>query len=206
MRQRIFIPVILLFMAVIGTSCVSQKKIDKNFAGFRPNVTRLELTMDDYQYLGDVTIEVEYKTYLGIPKIYTVNGQAYDPRFYRQTDIAFGRFIKLGPLSKALYKVTDTYPDADYLVPASFTDNVEHMLGGRIHHRTLTVKVYAINKVSSTAAAAEQQAQVDALNAKNAELQQQVNALQQELNSTKEALEKAELDARINAQKNNKRR
>ena len=74
MRQRIFIPVILLFMAVIGTSCVSQKKIDKNFAGFRPNVTRLELTMDDYQYLGDVTIEVEYKTYLGIPKIYTVNG------------------------------------------------------------------------------------------------------------------------------------
>lgn len=206
MRQRIFIPVILLFMAVIGTSCVSQKKVDKNFSDFRPQVTRLELTMDDYQYLGDVTVEVEYKTHLGAPRIYTVNGEKYDPRFYRETQIAFGRNIKLGPLSKALYKVTDTYPDADFLVPAAFTDEVQYMLGARFHHRTMTVKVYAINKVSSTAAAAQQQAQVEALNAKNAELQQQVNALQQELNSTKEALEKAELEARINAQKNKSRR
>ena len=206
MRQRIFIPVILLFMAVIGTSCVSQKKVDKNYSDFRPQVTRLELTMDDYQYLGDVTVEVEYKTYFGIPKIYTVNGQKYDPRFYRETHITFGRVIKLGPLSKALYKVTDTYPDADFVVPCSYVDDVEYMAAGRIHHRSLKVKVYAINKVSSTAVAAQQQAQVEELNSKNAELQQQLNALQQELNSTKEALEKAELEARINAQKNKPRR
>jgi len=206
MRQRIFIPVILLFMAVIGTSCVSQKKVDTNYSDFRPRVTRLELTMDDYQYLGDVTVEVEYKTYFGIPKIYTVNGEKYDPRFRRQTNIAFGRPVKLGPLSKALYKITDTYPDADYILPCSYADNIEYMNAGRIHHRSLKVKVFAINKVSSTAAAAQQQAQVEELSGKNAELQQQVNALQQELNSTKEALEKAELEARINAQKNNNRR
>lgn len=205
MRQRIFIP-ILLFVAVLGTSCVSQKKVDKNFSDFRPDVVRLNLTLDDYQYLGDITVDVEYKTYFGIQKIYTVNGEPYDPRFYRETHISFGRNINLGPLSKALYKVTDTYPNADFVVPAGFTDNVEYMAGGRIHHRTMTVKVYAISQVSAVEAAAQHKAEVDALNDKNAELQQQITALQQELNSTKQALEKAETEARINAQKNTRYR
>jgi hypothetical protein len=44
------------------------------------------------------------------------------------------------------------------------------------------------------------------LDNKNAALNQQVEALQAELNATKEALEKAELEARINEQKNNKNR
>jgi hypothetical protein len=80
------------------------------------------------------------------------------------------------------------------------------MMGGRIHKRTMTLKVYAINKVSATQAEQKHQAEVQALDNKNAALNQQVEALQAELNATKEALEKAELEARINEQKNNKNR
>ena len=169
MKQRILLPVLLL-IAVIGTSCVSQHNVERNYSDLRPDVVRLELTMDDYQYMGDVNIEVEYKTYLGIfSKILTVNGEKYDPRFYHKTNIAFRKKVKLGKLKLALHKVLELYPNADYIIPASFNDQVEHMMGGRIHKRTMTLKVYAIN-------------------------------------ATKEALEKAELEARINEQKNNKNR
>ena len=73
MKQRILLPVLLL-IAVIGTSCVSQHNVERNYSDLRPDVVRLELTMDDYQYMGDVNIEVEYKIYLGIfSKILTVN-------------------------------------------------------------------------------------------------------------------------------------
>lgn len=206
MKQRILLPVLLL-IAVIGTSCVSQHNVERNYSDLKPDVVRLELTMDDYQYMGDVNIEVEYKTYLGIfSKILTVNGEKYDPRFYHKTNIAFRKKVKLGKLKLALHKVLELYPNADYIIPASFNDQVEHMMGGRIHKRTMTLKVYAINKVSATQAEQMHKAEVQALDNKNAALNQQVEALQAELNATKEALEKAELEARINEQKNNKNR
>ena len=113
MKKRIIIP-ILLFIAVIGTSCVSQHNVERNYSELRPDMVRLYMTMDDYQYLGDVTIDIEYKTYLGIfRKILTVNGQPYDPRFYHNTKISFTHKIKLGLLKKSLYKVAETYPEAD---------------------------------------------------------------------------------------------
>lgn len=142
--KRILLPILLL-VAVLGTSCVSQHGVDKNYAAFRPDVVRLNMTMDDYQYLGDVTIEAEYKTYLGIfRQILTINGEPYTTRTYRKTQIAFNRPVRLGVLEKALYKVVDTYPEANYLLPTSSTDVVEHMTAGRIHKCRMTVKVYAV--------------------------------------------------------------
>lgn len=201
MKQRIFIP-ILLFIAVLGTSCVSQHSVDTNYSALHPDLVRLNLTMADYQYLGDVTIEMEYKTYFGIPKILTINGQPYDPRFYRETNICFSQKVRLGILKKALFKVTDTYPNADYLVPATSTDIVEHMMGGRIHKRTMTVKAYALNHESLESMNKQHQAELQSKEKANADLRKQVSDLQKELKSTKDALEKAELDARIAAQKN----
>ena len=206
MKQRILLPILLL-VAVIGTSCVSQHNVEKNYSEFRPDQVRLYLTMNDYQYLGDVTIDVEYKTYFGIfRKILTVNGEPYNPRFYHNTQISFGHKVRLGILKKALYKVPETYPNADYIMPASFNDIVEHMPAGRIHHKTMTLKVYQIAKKSVVEAEAEQKAAQQAFDQKNAALQAQVNTLQQELQATKQALEKAELEAQINARNNKSRR
>jgi uncharacterized protein YPO0396 len=87
-------------------------------------------------------------------------------------------------------------------MPASYNDVVEHMFGGRHHKRAMVVKVYAVNKES-----AQKQAEaIQAAEAEKAALQQQVNALQQELQNTQTELEQAQLDARINAQKNNNNR
>ena len=49
MKKRIIIP-ILLFIAVIGTSCVSQHNVERNYSELRPDMVRLYMTMDDYQY------------------------------------------------------------------------------------------------------------------------------------------------------------
>jgi hypothetical protein len=144
MKKRILFPILLL-VAVIGTSCVSQHNVEKNYSELRPDVIRLYMTMDDYQYLGDVTIDIEYKTYLGIfRKILTVNGEPYDPRFYHNTQISFNHRIKLGLLNKSLYKVAETFPEADYLMPVSFNDEVEHMPAGRIHKQKMIIKAFAV--------------------------------------------------------------
>ena len=146
MKQRILLPILLL-VAVLGTSCVSQHNVARNYADLRPDVVRLNLTMDDYTYLGDVIIDVEYKTYLGIfSKILTVNGEPYNPRYQHRTYIEFrhGSQLHMGKLSKALYKVTDTYPNADFIMPASSSDVVEHMTAGRIHKRSMVIKAFAL--------------------------------------------------------------
>jgi hypothetical protein len=208
MKQRILLP-ILLFVAVIGTSCVSQHNVERNYSEFKPDQVRLYMTMDDYQYLGDVIVDVEYTTYLGIfRKIKTVNGEPYDPRFYHVTNIGFRGNInrKLGALKKALYKVTETYPNADYIMPASYNDVVEHMFAGRTHKRSMVVKVYAVNKISAEDAQKQHENELKAVEDQNTALQQQLSELRSELKNTKDELEKAQLDARINAQKNAKTR
>jgi hypothetical protein len=208
MKQRILLP-ILLFVAVLGTSCVSQHNVERNYSEFKPDQVRLYMTMADYQYLGDVTVDVEYTTYLGIfRKIKTVNGEPYDPRFYHVTNIGFRGNInrKLGALKKALYKVTETYPNADYIMPASYNDVVEHMFGGRTHKRSMVVKVYAVDKQSAEASQQQHENELKAVEQQKAALQQQVSELSAELKNTKDELEKAQLDARINAQKNNRTR
>ena len=208
MKQRIFIP-ILLFMAVLGTSCVSQHNVERNYSEFKPDQVRLYMTMEDYQYLGDVTVDVEYTTYLGIfRKIKTVNGEPYDPRFYHETNIGFRGDVnrKLGALHKALYKVTETYPNADYIMPASYNDVVEHMLGGRTHKRSMVVKVYAVNKVSAKEMEKQHEEAIQAVEQQKKVLQSQLEALRVELQDTQDELEKAKLEARMNAQKNTRSR
>jgi hypothetical protein len=183
--------------------------VERNYSEFKPDQVRLYMTMADYQYLGDVTVDVEYTTYLGIfRKIKTVNGEPYDPRFYHVTNIGFRGNInrKLGALKKALYKVTETYPNADYIMPASYNDVVEHMFGGRTHKRSMVVKVYAVDKQSAEASQQQHENELKAVEQQKAALQQQVSELSAELKNTKDELEKAQLDARINAQKNNRTR
>ena len=200
MKKLTYILMIAL-LAVVTTSCVSQRDIDKNYAPFKPDVVRLDLTMDDYVYLGDVTVEVEYKTYLGIPKILTVNGQAYDPRYVHRTNIAMGRKIRLGVIKKALYKITDTYRDADYILPVSDNEVVQHMFMGRIKRRTVTFKVFQLAK--SSGIIAEQAKTNEELKASQQEaesLRQQRDELQGKLNDSERRIKELEAQNR-NSQK-----
>lgn len=136
-----------LLVALAGmSSCVSHSSLNRTY--FKPDEVRLEMSMQDLEYVGQVTVETEYKRYFGMfTKILTVNGEAYDQRTYTvsrlavQPDVRSSKYIK-----KALYKVVDTYPDADYTIPTFYKKEVEHMFGGRIIKESMTIKVYRLKK------------------------------------------------------------
>lgn len=146
--------IMLLTTVVALTSCVSQHEVSRKYSTpFRPDVVRLDMTMDDYEYLGQVTVEVEYKTYLGIfKKMVSINGEPYTPRSYRLSQLNLYPSANYTAFRKALYKVTDEYPMADYIVPASRSKHVEHMVGGRIIKEQMTVKVFAIRNGQTSSA------------------------------------------------------
>lgn len=197
---------LLALPLLILPSCVSQQSINKNYGSFRPDKIRLEMSMADYKYLGDVTVEVEYKTYLGIfQKLLTVNGEAYNPRFVTKTTIRMNQNVRLGHLKKALSKVTDIYPNADFILPVSEQEIVEHMPMGRIKKRTMTFKVFAIAKVDEKAREEQLETRNKQLQQQAATLQEQMQALEQQLQQTQQQLESTRRQAAEEADTNRNR-
>ncbi len=138
------IKTLLMLVLLMLTSCVSQHTINRH--SYRPDVVHLKMTMDDYEYMGDVTVEAEYKIYLGIfRKVLTINGEPYSPRYRSYTRLTIDPRIRTPHfINRALYKVLDTYPDADYIIPGAYKKVVDHMLGGRIVKEQQTLKVYRL--------------------------------------------------------------
>lgn len=142
-RTNLFIG-LLMGTLLLMSSCVSQQKFSSTF--FKPDRIRLELSMQDMTYLGDVTVSVTYKRYFGIfVKTLQINGDNYNPRYQQKARFALNANIGCDPrLKKALYKVQEVYPDADYIIPASFNETVDKMIGGRIVTEQMRVKVYKL--------------------------------------------------------------
>ena len=112
-----------------------------------------------------------------------------------------GRKIRLGVIKKALYKITDTYRDADYILPVSDNEVVQHMFMGRIKRRTVTFKVFQLAK--SSGIIAEQAKTNEELKASQQEaesLRQQRDELQGKLNDSERRIKELEAQNR-NSQK-----
>ena len=133
----------LLCILMVGTSCVSQ--INTSSYLVKPDRVRLEVTMQDLECIGTMDVQIEYKKYGLITKIYTINGEKYNPRQYATTSLSCNTLGKgLVYMDKALYKVHEQYPNADYILPTFHKKEVQYMNGGRIVKETLTVKAYKI--------------------------------------------------------------
>lgn len=144
MRYKLLKFIIFVVVALTATSCVSQRS-SKSY--FSPDEVRVEMNMDDFEYMGQVSVSAEYKTYGLCVKVISLNGETYNPRQYTTTDFSLGRRAKYSKeIRKALYKITETYPEADYIVPTVYNKTIDHMIGGRIINETLTVKVYRFKK------------------------------------------------------------
>ena len=117
--KRLLSLLTIIAVVLLSASCVSQRRISTEAAAFRPNQVRLDLTMQDYQYLGEVTVSAEYTRYLGIfVKIRSINDVPYDPRNTTYTTINMSsKFYVSRYLHQALYQVTTQYPGADYIIP-----------------------------------------------------------------------------------------
>lgn len=138
--KKILLFTITLTMLVLS-SCVSVRQQGRTY--FKTDETRLELTMDDFTYLGETTISAEYTKYGLVTRIKTINGEKYNPRLQKSAWLG-PDFPNLtgSPLQKSLYKVIEEYPEGTYFIPVNRKKENKYMIGGKYVVETMTVKVY----------------------------------------------------------------
>lgn len=97
--------------------------------------------------MGEVSIDIDYKTYLGvILHIERINGELYDLRKVDRVRFTGPLGLNLSPLlQRATYKVTDSYPAADYFVVSKTRRITQRMFLGSIVKEEATIKAYKID-------------------------------------------------------------
>ncbi len=141
---------LLIGVVSLFSSCGSTMTSHKASAiSFEPDVVRLDVTLDDFEYLGSVEVSVDYRTYLGvITSVDMVNGEAYMGS-REATSVSFSGINNMkfaGPISKSLYKVIETYPDADYYVPTVSQKKTNQLFLGSSSSYQMTFKAYKFLK------------------------------------------------------------
>ena len=115
---------------------------------YAPDSTRLNLTMDDLEFLGESEISVEYRTYFGlISVIDQINGIPYDGKEIKTVRIGDKRDISLrlySKLNRAQYKLLDEFPDAEYFVVVNQTKSTERMFLGSYVNVKAKVRAYSL--------------------------------------------------------------
>lgn len=136
----------LLFMcaiAIIATSCGTVSKSSP----YKFDQVRLEMGMEDLEYLGETEISVEYTTYLGfINSIQKVNDVTYDPTHKTKLNIPGNNLFAEGKLSLAAYKLVEKYPNAVYFQVMFETKNTEKLFLGSNNKVTAKVRAYNLKK------------------------------------------------------------
>jgi hypothetical protein len=116
---------------------------------FTPNVVRLEMTLNDFILLGEVRVDVSYRTYLSAFNVFeTINGQDYNRRVSNRVNFTGARAVKLSkPIQRATYKVIELFPDADYYVPVFTEKQIDGLFLGRHTKEAVTFKAYKQKKI-----------------------------------------------------------
>ncbi len=133
---------ILAIVAIflLATSCGT---ITKN-RSYSFNDVRLEVGMNDLQYLGEQEISVEYTSYLWcITSVEKVNGEVYNPSNRKELAIPGGRF-STGKLNKAAYKLVETYPEAVYFQVVYKSKTSDRLFLGSTIRETAKVRAYKL--------------------------------------------------------------
>jgi len=141
-----FTILLIIGFALFATSCTLGKFSYKTApaTSFTPQIVRLDLTMDQFEYLGETEISVTSKTYFCMfRKIESINGLPKELRnkkitvFYGNKDIPVNGIMK-----RAAYKVIEDFPNADYYVPVSYQEEVNRMFLGNTKTIKMKIKAY----------------------------------------------------------------
>ena len=135
----LYISLILALFTLSGCGTLTQSKV------FAPNKVQLNLGMDDLEYLGDVRIDMTYRTYLGFIKVIdTVNDEVYDRTNSKEVCLysQIGALPLSNDVNKAAYKVLEQYPDATYFQPVSLTKVKDRLFLGSKNRVEAVVKAY----------------------------------------------------------------
>ncbi|MEQ8624037.1 MAG: hypothetical protein RJQ00_04255 [Vicingaceae bacterium] len=148
MTKKINYILSLATIAILLASCNVTNVTKLRSGTTMPDDVRLLMTLEDYEFLGETEIEVEYHRYFGLfTYINTINGEAVSNN--RNFVYLSGRSpLRLYPrqLNRALYKAYAAYPDADFLMPAMTTKETEQLFLGRKVTAKAKIKSYKIKK------------------------------------------------------------
>lgn len=142
MKRRILLLIGLMALIVVSFSSCSGNKYVTDANSFSKTGFRLE----DYEVLGQTTVTVESRTYLGVIHIIDkVNDEPYNPRDKQIVRIYGSDMTYLnGDLNKAIYKVLEEYPDAEFLMPTIAKKEISKLFLGRYTKQTMVVKAYKL--------------------------------------------------------------
>lgn len=134
---------IVIFFSSCGT-WYEQSKVRS--ASLVPDVVRLDINIDQMELLGEQSISVDYRTYLGfIHALDSINHVAYDRRnidkvvFKGPKDFILPRY-----LDRAASKILEAFPNADYYVPMYSTCKENRMFLGRRTKQSMVIKAYRL--------------------------------------------------------------
>lgn len=141
--KKVLLFLLPMFMMAF-VSCSSMRTLEKAPAGSMTPEVRLNISLDDIEYLGESTISVSTRTYFGCFKqIDMVNGEVFDRHNNTTTSLMGNLDIKLhGDIALAAGKVIQDYPEADYFVPVSYKDEVTNLFLGKLSTKTMVIKAY----------------------------------------------------------------
>lgn len=141
--KKVLLFLLPMFMMAF-VSCSSMRTLEKAPAGSMTPEVRLNISLDDIEYLGESTISVSTRSYFGcIKQIDMVNGEVFDRHNNTTTSLMGNLDIKLhGDIALAAGKVIQDYPEADYFIPVSYKDEVAHLFLGKLSTKTMVIKAY----------------------------------------------------------------
>ncbi len=145
MRNNIITTAIIACMVLLMSSCSSQQRVYRaSELSLTPNTVRLNLDLSNLEVVGESTIEVEYRTYLGfIRSIDKVNGAEYNRREKSSVMLNGKSNISVGgAISLAKYKIIKDLPDADFYMPIHSETNKEVLFLGSYTKRVATYRAY----------------------------------------------------------------
>lgn len=149
MTNKIFSFLTVAIVAIFLSSCSVSNVSTMRSGTTMPDFVRLDVTLDDYEYLGETEIEVEYHKYFGLFTYFnTINGEAVSRRNRNFVFLSGRTPVRLQPrrLNRALIKAYTAYPDADFLMPSMTTMETEQLFLGRKVKVTARIKSYKIRK------------------------------------------------------------
>ena len=144
MKKILYVAAVVLPLFMLGSCRGVYQYNTANALRLAPDEVRLNLDLDNFELLGETTISVQTRTYFGIfTKVDSINGESYNFRQVKHTDLNGWSQMKADKhLRKALYKVVEEFPNADYYVPVFEKTDKERLFLGRYERKQMTVKAY----------------------------------------------------------------